>query len=56
MNKLYASEVNVGYLDALKTDGAERVLSSTDKDRGNHIETSASEEPGESRGMCPPTH
>jgi len=59
MNKLYASDVNVvGHLDALKTNGGERVLSSTDKDSetGNHIETTASEEPGEARGMCPPTH
>jgi hypothetical protein len=49
MNKLYASEVNVGHLG--------RVLSSTDNDRGtgHHIETSASGETGEARGMCPPT-
>lgn len=46
MNKLYASDVNVGYLDAVKTDGGRRVLSLTDNDRGtgNHIATSASEE------------
>jgi hypothetical protein len=58
MNKLYASDVNVGYLDAVKANGGGRVLSSTDKDRGtgNHIETTTSEEPGEARGMCPPTH
>ena len=59
MNKLYASDVNVvGHLDALKANCGGRVLSSTDKDRGtgNHIETTTSEEPGEARGMCPPTH
>ena len=47
MNKLYASEVNVGHLGALKGDGGGRVLSSTDKDdKGtqSHIETSGSEE------------
>jgi hypothetical protein len=55
MNKLYASDVNVAHFDALK---AGRVLSLTDKDNGtgNHIEKSASEEPGEARGMCLPTH
>jgi hypothetical protein len=44
MNKLYASEVNVGYFTALKPDGGERVLSLTDKDSGtgNHIETGES--------------
>jgi hypothetical protein len=59
MNKLYASDVNVvGHLDALKTNGGGRELSSTDKDSetGNHIETTASEEPGEAHGMRPPTH
>jgi hypothetical protein len=59
MNKLYASDVNVvGHLDALKANCGGRVLSSTDKDSGigNHIETTTSEEPGEARGMCPPTH
>jgi hypothetical protein len=59
MNKLYASDVNVvGHLDALKADGGGHGLSSTDKDSGtgNHIEITASEEPGEARGMCPPTH
>src|SRR5215472_18530583 len=30
MNKLYASEVNVGHFNALKPDGGERVLSITD--------------------------
>jgi hypothetical protein len=58
MNKLYASDVDVvGHLDALKADGG-RELSSTDKDSGmgNHIEITASEEPGEARGMSPPTH
>lgn len=47
MNKLYASEVNVGYFTALKPDGGGRALSLTDTDRGtgNHIETGASEEP-----------
>jgi hypothetical protein len=40
MNKLYASEVNVGHFNALKPDGGESVLSLTDKDgeTGNHIE------------------
>jgi hypothetical protein len=59
MNKLYASDVNVvGHLDALKADGGGHGLLSTDKDSGtgNHIEITASEEPGEARGMCPPTH
>jgi hypothetical protein len=58
MNKLYASEVNVGYFTALKPDGGERVLSLTDKDRGtgNHIETSAGEEPREARGLLSPSH
>jgi hypothetical protein len=59
MNKLYASDVNVvGHLDALKADGGGHGLSSTDKDSGtgNHIEITASEEPGEARGMCPPAH
>src|SRR5215472_18237522 len=48
MNKLYASEVNVGRFGALKPDG-ERVLSLTDKDGGteNHIETCGSEDSGE---------
>ena len=51
MNKLYASEVNVGRFDALKPDG-EPVLSLTGKDGGmeDHIETSSSEKPGEARG------
>lgn len=53
MGKLYASEVNVGYLSPLKTDGGGRALSLTDKDRGTGNETSAREEPGEARGMCP---
>lgn len=45
MNKLYASEVNVGYFNALKPDGGDRVLSLMERDRGpgNHIETG---EPG----------
>ncbi len=53
MNKLYASDVNVGYFDALKADGGGRVLSLTDKDRGtgDHMDTSASEEPGEARAI-----
>jgi hypothetical protein len=44
MNKLYASEVNVGHFNALKPNGGEHVLSLTDKDAGtgNHIETGAS--------------
>src|SRR6516225_1817727 len=48
MNKLYASDVNVGYLAALKPDSGGHVLSLTDNDKGtgNQIETSASEEPG----------
>jgi hypothetical protein len=49
MNKLYASDINVGYFDVAKADGGRRVLSLTDNDRGtgNHIETSAGEgEPG----------
>ena len=58
MNKLYASDVNVGCFDVLKADGAGRVLSLTDKDREsqNHIETSAGEEPGEAREMYSHTH
>ena len=58
MNKLYASEVNVGNFTALKPDGGERVLSLTEKDSGtgNHIETSASEEPREARGLLSPSH
>jgi hypothetical protein len=45
MNKLYASEVNVGYFNAVKPDGGEHVLSLTDKDSGtgNHVETGESE-------------
>jgi hypothetical protein len=56
MNKLYASEVNVGYFNVLKPDGAERVLSFTDKDRrtGNHIEEAANDEPSDDRGMLSP--
>jgi hypothetical protein len=52
MNKLYASEVNVGCFDALKPDGGARVLSLTDKDGGTerNVETSANEELGETRG------
>ncbi len=44
MNKLYGSEVNVGYFTALNGPGGERVLSITDKDggTGNHIETGES--------------
>jgi hypothetical protein len=58
MNKLYASEVNVGYFNALKPDGGERVLSLTDKDRrtGNHIEKGDSDEPSDSHGMLSPSH
>jgi len=58
MNKLYASDVNVGCFDVLKADGGGRVLSLTDKDRGSgdHIETSAGEEPGEAREMYSHTH
>jgi hypothetical protein len=58
MNKLYASDVNVGYFDALKADSSGRVLSLTDKDRetGNHIETSAAEELAEAPAIYPPTH
>src|SRR5690348_4212651 len=45
MNKLYASEVNLGNFAAIKPGGGERVLSMTNKDggTGNHIETG---EPG----------
>lgn len=58
MNKLYAADANVGYFDVLKADGSGRVLSLSDKDggTGNQIAASASEEPGEERGMRPPTH
>jgi hypothetical protein len=58
MNKLYASEVNVGYFNALKPEGGERMLSLTEKDRGmgNHIETAAGGEPGDARGMLSPPH
>jgi len=58
MNKLYASEVNVGYFNALKPDGGERMLSLTEKDRGmgNQIETAASDESGDARGMLSPPH
>jgi hypothetical protein len=58
MNKLYASDVNVGCFDALKADGGGRVLSLTDKDRGteNHIETSVGEEPDEAREIYSHTH
>ena len=57
MNKLYASDVNVGYLAAFKPDSGGHVLSLTDNDKGtgNQIETSASEEPGVARGMGPST-
>jgi hypothetical protein len=55
MNKLYASEVNVGYFNAFKPEASGRALSATDKDRGtaNRIETSTGQQPGEARGMCP---
>lgn len=55
MSKLYASEVNVGYLNALKPDSSGRALSLTEKDREteSHIETSASDEPDEAREMSP---
>jgi hypothetical protein len=58
MNKLYASEVNVGNFSALKLDGGERVLSLTNKDRGtgNGIETGASDEPSDARGQLSPAH
>ena len=58
MNRLYASEVNVGNFTALKPNGGERVLSLTNEDggTGNHIETGTSEEPGEARGMLSPPH
>ena len=57
MNKLYASEVNVGNFTALKPNGGERVLSLTDKDRGTgkHIETGGGEELGKARELSP-TH
>ena len=67
MNKLYASEVNVGYFDA-KSDGAGHVLSlakddtdsgkngATDGATESHIETSGSEEPREPRRMASTTH
>jgi hypothetical protein len=57
MNKLYASDVNVGYLAALKPDSVGHVLSLTDKDSatGNRSETSASEEPGVAGEMGPLT-
>ena len=56
MGRLYASEVNVGYLDAVKPDVDGRVLSLGDKDKGtgNHIETSTSEEPDEARAAGVP--
>ena len=55
MNKLYASEVNVGNFAAIKPDGGERVLSLTDKDRGTgkHIETGAGEGLGKARELSP---
>lgn len=55
MNKLYASEVNVGYFNALKPDGGGRALPLPDKesDTGTHIATSASEELGEAREISP---
>lgn len=53
MNKLYASEVNVGYFNAFKSEGGGRALSLTDKDKGTGNETSASAEPGEAPAMCP---
>lgn len=52
MGKLYASEVNVGYLNPTKTDGGARALPLADKERGTANEASAGEEPGEARGMC----
>jgi hypothetical protein len=59
MNRLYASDVNVGYFNARKPDGGEgRALSLTDKDgrTGKSHWDDASEGPGEARGMPPPTH
>lgn len=55
MNKLYASEVNVGNFHPLQPEGGGRALSLTDKDRGteSHIETSSSEEAGDAGAMCP---
>jgi len=52
MNRLYASEVNVGNFTALKPNGGEG-LSLTGKDG---IETSASEEPIEARRTLSPSH
>ena len=52
MNRLYASEVNVGNFTALKPNGGE-VLSLTGKDG---IETSASEEPIEARRTLSSSH
>lgn len=42
MNKLYASEVNIGHFTALTPDGGQRVLSLADKDGGMEIETGES--------------
>ena len=56
MNKLYASEVSVGYFDAPKADGNGHVLSVTGKDGASdgHIETS--EEPHETPRVASTTH
>ena len=58
MNRLYPSDVNVGYFNALKTDGAGRALSLTDRDSGTGtlIDTSVSEQLSEARRMSHPTH
>jgi hypothetical protein len=46
MNKLYASEINVGYFSAVKPDGGARALSLSDKDMeaANHGATRAQDE------------
>ena len=43
MNRLYVSEINVGYFNTLKPDGGAPALPLTDKgiEPGSHIETSA---------------
>jgi hypothetical protein len=57
MNKLYVSEVNVGYFSAFKPDAGGRTLSTADKEKAtaSRIEPSASEEPAKVSGVYVPT-
>jgi len=55
MNKLYASEVNVGFLNAFKPDRAEHALASTENDTAIVHAASAGEAPAEVHAISVPT-